>query len=109
MGLEAYADLSRALHNPDVVHAMVEDYRAGLGVDREADEADRADGRKITCRTLVVSALQDDPELRYEDDPVAIWQGWAEDVQSTTIDCGHHMSEEAPDELAAILLDFFAS
>jgi haloacetate dehalogenase len=109
MGPEAYADLSRALHNPDVVHAMVEDYRAGLGVDREADEADRTDGRKITCRTLVVSALQDDPELCYEDDPVAIWQGWAEDVQSTTIDCGHHMSEEAPDELAAILLDFFAS
>lgn len=26
----------------------------------------------------------------------------------TTIDCGHHMSEEAPDELARILRDFFA-
>ena len=47
MGLEAYADLSRALHNPDVVHAMVEDYRAGLGVDRDADEADRINARKI--------------------------------------------------------------
>jgi haloacetate dehalogenase len=85
---------------------MVEDYRAGLSIDREADEADRAAGRKIACPTLVVSALQDDPELLY--DTVGIWSGWADDVSGTTIDCGHHMSEEAPDELARILLDFFA-
>jgi haloacetate dehalogenase len=106
MGAEAYADLSRALHDPGVVHAMVEDYRAGLSIDREADEADRAAGPKIACPTLVVSALQDDPELLY--DTVGIWSGWADDVSGTTIDCGHHMSEEAPDELAQILLDFFA-
>ena len=109
MGAEAYADLSRALHNPDVVHAMVEDYRAGLGVDREADEADRANGHKITSPMLVVSALQDDPELRYADDPTSIWRAWANDVHGKTIDCGHHMSEEAPDELAAILLDFLTT
>jgi len=109
MGADAYADISRALHNPDVVHAMVEDYRAGLGIDREADEADRANGRRITCPTLVVSALRDDPELRYADDLVAIWQGWADNVSGKAIDCGHHMSEEAPDELAAILLDFFVT
>ena len=109
MGLEAYADLSRALHNPDVVHAMVEDYRAGLGVDRDADEADRINARKIICPTLVVSALQDDPDLRYPDDPVSIWRAWANDVQGQTIDCGHHMSEEAPDELTMILLDFLAT
>src|SRR3954469_16353323 len=35
MGEEAYADLRRALHDPEVVHAMLEDYRAGLGIDRE--------------------------------------------------------------------------
>jgi haloacetate dehalogenase len=106
MGAEAYEDLSRALHNPEVVHAMLEDYRAGLGIDRETDEGDRANGRRITCPTLVAWALQDDTELLYED-PVAIWRLWAEDVRGATIDCGHHMSEEAPDELAEILLDFF--
>ena len=95
------------MHNPDVVHAMVEDYRAGLGIDREADEADRAAGHKIVCPTLVVSALQDDPELQY--DAVAIWSGWADDVHGKAIDCGHHMSEEAPEELARILIDFFAA
>jgi haloacetate dehalogenase len=107
MGQEAYEDLSRALHNPAVVHAMVEDYRAGLSVDREADEADRAIGRKITCPTLVVSALRDEPELVYDDEPAEIWKGWANDLSADSIDCGHHMSEEAPDELAAILLNFF--
>ncbi len=108
MGVEAYADLRAALRRPEVVHAMVEDYRAGLGVDREADEADRAAGRRIRCPLLVVSALQDDPELDYGDDPVTIWRAWADDVRGAEIDCGHHMSEEAPDELARLLLDFFA-
>jgi haloacetate dehalogenase len=32
---------------------MVEDYRVGLGVDRAADDADRAAGRTIRCPVLV--------------------------------------------------------
>ena len=35
MGEEAYADYCAAVHDPATVHAMVEDYRAGLGIDRE--------------------------------------------------------------------------
>jgi haloacetate dehalogenase len=109
MGDEAYADLRAALRKPEVVHAMVEDYRAGLGVDREADEADRAAGRTIRCPLLVVSALQDDPELDYGDDPVTIWRAWAsDDVSSAEIGCGHHMAEEAPERLAELLAAFFA-
>jgi haloacetate dehalogenase len=109
MGDDAYADLRAALRRPEVVHAMVEDYRAGLGVDREADEADRTAGRTIRCPLLVVSALQDDPELDYGDDPVTIWRAWAsDDVSSAEIDCGHHMAEEAPERLAEVLAAFFA-
>lgn len=52
MGQEAYEDYRRAIHDPDTVHAMVEDYRAGLSVDREHDDADRAAGRRITCPLL---------------------------------------------------------
>ena len=58
MGPEAYADLRRALHDPEVVHGMLEDYRAGLGDDRDDDAADRAAERKISCPTLVVSLLR---------------------------------------------------
>ena len=37
MGAQAYDDFRRVIHDPDTVHAMMEDYRAGLGVDRAAD------------------------------------------------------------------------
>ena len=82
MGQEAYADLRRALRDPEVVHAMLEDYRAGLRDDREHDEADRAAGRRITCPLLVVSLLRDDPELDYGVDLAEIWDAWATDVQA---------------------------
>lgn len=108
MGDDAYADLQRALHDPSVVHAMLQDYRAGLREDREHDEADRASARKIVCPLLVVSLLQDDPELDHGLPIEDIWRGWAFDVRSAAIDCGHHVAEEKPDELAALLLGFLS-
>jgi haloacetate dehalogenase len=109
MGEQAYADLRRALRDPDVVHAMLEDYRAGLREDREHDEADRAAGRRITCPLLVVSLLQDDPELDHGTEITEIWHGWAADVRGAMIDCGHHVAEEKPEELATLLLDFLGT
>jgi haloacetate dehalogenase len=106
MGPEAYDDLWAALRDPTVVHGMIEDYRAGLGVDREADDVDRANGKTITCPVLVGWSTRDDLEDLY-DDVVAIWQPWADDIRGVAIDSGHHIAEEAPDELAAALLPFF--
>ncbi|MFI6918929.1 alpha/beta fold hydrolase [Nonomuraea spiralis] len=105
MGEEAYEDFRRAVHDPDTVHAMCEDYRAGLTADRAADDADRAAGRRLTCPTLFLWAARDDMEDLYGD-PLAIWRTWAGDVTGHPIDSGHHMAEEAPDELAAALLTF---
>jgi haloacetate dehalogenase len=106
MGEEAYADLQRALHDPAVVHAMCEDYRAGLTIDREDDTADREAGRRVACPTLVVWSKRDDMEELYGD-PVAVWREWASDIRGgLAIDCGHHVAEEAPAELAAALRDF---
>jgi haloacetate dehalogenase len=43
-------------------------------------------------------------------DPVAIWRAWASGpVTGAAVHSGHHMAEEAPDEIAAILLDFLAA
>jgi haloacetate dehalogenase len=106
MGEDAHADLWAALRDPQVVHGMVEDYRAGLGVDRAADDEDRARGRKITCPMLVGWSTLDDMEALYGD-VVAIWRDWATDVRGVAIHSGHHMAEEAPDELAGELLAFF--
>jgi haloacetate dehalogenase len=106
MGAEAYADYRRAIHDPDTVHAMMEDYRAGLGIDRQHDEADRAAGRRIACPMLFLWAGRDDLEELYGD-PLAIWRDWADDVRGQPVDTGHHIAEEAPAELAALLADFF--
>jgi haloacetate dehalogenase len=108
MGPEAYADYRRAIHDPDTVHAMIEDYRAGLGIDRRHDDADHAAGRRIGCPLLLLWAARDDMEDLYGD-PLAIWRDWADDVRGQSVDCGHHIAEEAPGELAALLADFFTA
>jgi haloacetate dehalogenase len=106
MGPEAFADYRRAIHDPQTVHAMIEDYRAGLGIDREHDDADRRAGRRIGCPMLFLWAARDDLEDLYGD-PLAIWRDWADDVSGHSLDCGHHLAEEAPEELAASLAGFF--
>ena len=106
MGEEAFADFRRAIHNPETVHAMCEDDRAGLGIDREHDEADRAAGRRIECPTLVAWSLGDDMEELWGD-PLPVWREWVDsDVRGATVDSGHHMAEEAPEQLAAVLGGF---
>jgi haloacetate dehalogenase len=108
MGVEAFEDYRRAINNPDVVHAMMEDYRAGLGIDRKHDDEDRAAGRKVSCPTLIVWATEDDMEELYGD-PLEVWKDWAEDLRGARIESGHHMAEEAPEALAAELLAFLTA
>src|SRR4051794_13462514 len=107
MGEEAFADYRRAIHDPATVHAMLEDYRAGLGLDADHDRADRAAGRRIACPTLFACSIHDDMEELYGD-PVAIWRDWADDVRGARIDSGHHMAEETPDQLAGVLGELLA-
>jgi haloacetate dehalogenase len=107
MGEDNYADYRRAIHNPETVHAMCEDYRAGLGIDFDHDKADRDAGRRVSCPTLVLWAIHDDMEELYGD-PLAVWRPWAADLRGEPIDSGHHMAEEAPEELAAALKRFLA-
>ena len=107
MGEEAYADLRSALHDPTTVHAMCEDYRAGLGIDRAHDEADRATRRRVACPTLVLWATGDDlPDLY--GDVLAVWRPWAADLRGWAIDSGHHMAEEGPEALITALRAFLA-
>jgi haloacetate dehalogenase len=89
MGAVAYADVLDAIHDPAVVHGMVEDYRAGLRIDYEIEEQDVAAGRRIRCPLLFGWSTRDDTKEIYRD-PAAI--------------C-HHMAEENPSALAAALRD----
>ncbi|WP_299530753.1 alpha/beta hydrolase [uncultured Streptomyces sp.] len=106
MGRENHDEWRAATRNPDVVRAMLEDYRAGLTVDRRHEEEDRAAGNRVWCPALVLWSLRDDLE-QLHGDPVEIWRQWAPDVRGHGIDAGHHVAEEAPEPLAAALADFF--
>ena len=106
MGAENYEDWRRAVCNPEVVRAMVADYRAGPRADRADEAADREAGRFVTCPTLFAYSVHDDMEELYGD-PVAIWRAWIDGpLSSARIDSGHHMAEEAPEQLAAELIAF---
>ena len=105
MGIENHADYREAIHDPATVHAMIEDYRAGLGIDRAVDDADRAAGRKVGVPVLVLWAADDDLGELYGD-PLAIWRAWADDVRGHEVPSGHHMAEEIPEVLAGELRAF---
>ena len=108
MGEDNYADWLTAIRDPDTVHAMCEDYRAGLGIDREHDEVDRRSGRRVACPTLFLWSAHDDLEELYGD-PVAVWEPWTTELHSARIESGHHMAEEAPEELVDVLTRFLAA
>ena len=103
MGEENWADYLAAIHDPATVLAMCEDYRAGLGPDRAADDADRAAGRTISCPTRVLWTTRDDMEALYGD-VLAVWRPWATDLSGGPIQSGHHAAEEAPGPLAEQIL-----
>ena len=107
MGSSAYEEYRAAIHDPATIHGMIEDYRAGLGIDREHDEADRRAGRRITCPTLVLWSLLDDMQQLYGD-VLEVWRPWTTRLRGAGIECGHHIAEQAPEALAAELLGFLA-
>ena len=108
IGALNHADLWAALRDHNVVHGMCEDYRAGLGIDRDHDEADRAAGRRIACPTLLLESDRDDLDIH--GDPAAIWEPWLQQpLRHQVISSGHHQAEEAPEEVAEAIVAFLAT
>ena len=103
---EALADYLRFVHDPAVIHAMCEDYRAGATYDFQLDEAERGQ-RRIAAPLLALWGAKGMMPKWY--DVLAVWRDWAESVQGLAIDCGHYLPEEAPEETYAALKAFFMS
>jgi haloacetate dehalogenase len=96
----------RSFSRPENIHAICEEYRASISLDRAHDEADR--GRRfITCPVLALWSRGG--FLGTWDDVLATWREWAHDVRGRAVDCGHFLAEEAPDEVANELRTFMAS
>ncbi len=103
---EAFADYRRCFNNPETIHAFCEDYRANATVDFMHEEADRKNNNLIDCPLLALWSKRDELERWY--DVLAVWRKWANNVRGRAIDCGHYLSEEAPNEVYAELRAFFA-
>ena len=92
------------MRDPETVHAMCEDYRAGATYDLKADEADFGK-RKIACPLLALSGAKGVVGRLY-DDPIAIWRDWADQVTGQAIDAGHFLAEERPEDTLRALSAF---
>ncbi|TDW69381.1 alpha/beta fold hydrolase [Kribbella pratensis] len=105
LGPDNHADFLAAIRNPATVHAMLEDYRAGLTIDRHNDEVDRAAGRRIECPTLALWSTDDDMEQLYGD-VVDVWRPWCREVDGYGIKSTHHIAERNPQDLVRALRTF---
>jgi haloacetate dehalogenase len=92
--LDRYVD---ALTGVDQAVGMCEDYRAAATIDLEHDRADRAAGRRITAPLRVLWGERGIVGRLF--DPLALWRGVADDVSGRSVDCGHYLPEELPDEI----------
>jgi haloacetate dehalogenase len=106
---EARAAYIEALRDPAHIHAICEEYRAAATLDREHDEVDRAQGRRIAAPLLALWSAEGPLAIWYIEagGPLALWRVWGDDVQGHSIHAGHFFPEEAPEETADALRAFF--
>lgn len=103
---EALAEYRKAFSQSDTIHAACEDYRAGATLDRDYDAADRAAGRTIDCPMLALWGATGTPAAGGS--VLDTWKAWCPNVEGRAIESGHFIAEEAPDETAEALLEFFS-
>lgn len=105
---EALADYMSAVHDPEMIRGMCEDYRAAATIDLVHDRASRAAGEKIRCPLLVLWGKKAKIEAWY--DALAIWRTYsAAGVSGGSVNSGHYLAEEAPSEVLARLLPFLSA
>lgn len=88
----------------ELATGLCEDYRAAAGIDLEHDRADRDQGRRIAVPLHVLWAEHGVVGRLYE--PLELWQQVAERVTGRSLDCGHYLPEERPDDVVAEILSF---
>ena len=100
----AIAEYLRSYEDPATLHAICEDYRAAASIDLEHDEAD-LDSR-VEAPLLAIwgdrSIIADIYDVK------ATWEEKGARVSGRALPCGHAIPEEAPEELATMILEFLA-
>lgn len=101
----ALAHYRAFFRDPQRIAATLADYRAGASLDREHDAADLEAGRRIAAPLLALWGDAGFPAKGAS--PLDVWRDWAVTAEGRALPCGHFLPEEAPEETAAALLDFF--
>jgi len=99
-----FAEYVRCFANPQTLHAMCEDYRAGASIDLQHDEADL--GAQFACPTLVLWGVHGAMHRLF--DVLDTWRPRSPGAQGKALPAGHWLPEECPQELAQALVEFLA-
>ena len=84
----------------DAIPSIVADYRASATIDIDHDQADLDAGNRLT---MPLTVIQRDWGLGF--DAAATWRPWASDLAHFTTQAGHFMAEEAPEDIATLILN----
>ncbi|MFF4749128.1 alpha/beta fold hydrolase [Streptomyces sp. NPDC002514] len=101
---QALDEYVRCFSDPAAIHATCEDYRAAASIDLVHDDADAAQGRRVTCPLLALWGEHSFVGRHY--DVLDVWRAYAEDVRGQALPCDHYVPEEAPARTAELLAAF---
>ena len=94
-----------AMQDSACIHAMCEDYRAASTIDLDHDRTDIAAGKKLQMPLRVLWGEHGLVNTCFS--PLKDWGKVASHVSGKTVNSGHYIPEEAPEELLAEALAFF--
>jgi haloacetate dehalogenase len=105
---EAMGEYLRCFCCTSTIHALCEDFRASAGASLDMDEADESAGNKIVLPIHVLWGAKGTIGQLW--DVLAAWQAKsASTVTGRSLDCGHFLQEERPEETFQELQDFFGA
>lgn len=90
--------------DPDCLHGMCEDYRAANTIDLEHDRADRNAGKKLSMPLRVLWGAHGLVNQCFH--PIEDWKEVAVEVSGQTVNSGHYIPEEIPEELSTEIMQF---
>jgi haloacetate dehalogenase len=105
---EAVSEYVRCFCCTSTIHAGCEDFRAAADIGLEMDEADDRAGNKIVAPVHALWGAKNTVGQLW--DVLATWRAKAAStVTGRSLDCGHFLQEERPEETFEELQHFFAT